>query len=205
MKAPISLLAALVLAAACSHAPEQIFTEASDVGSVSIPGTFSFDKATDTYTLTGAGVNLWNDTDACFIVWKEISGDFVLSGDVTFEGEGVNPHRKIGFMIRESMDPHSRYADIAIHGDGLTSLQYRAQTGAPTLEETPDKTSRGTTPIRLTRKGSKLSMCTGDLAGADEASIEMDLPAECVVGLYICSHEEDLTETAYFRNVRLEQ
>ena len=204
MKAP-AILAALALAVACTQAPGQIFTESTDVGSVSIPGSFSYDSSAGTYALTGAGVNLWNDTDACFLVWKKVEGDFVLSGEVSFEGEGVNPHRKIGFMIRESLDPHSRYADIAIHGDGLTSLQYRRQTDSLTLEETADKTSKGITPIRFTRKGSTLSMCTGDLAGEDDAEISLDLPAECVVGLYICSHEEDLTETAYFRNVRLEQ
>ena len=33
--------------------------------------------------------------------------------------------------------------------------------------------------------------------------IEMHLPDKCYVGIFICSHEEDIQETAYFSNVVL--
>jgi hypothetical protein len=35
-------------------------------------------------------------------------------------------HRKAALMIRQSLDPGAAYADVALHGDGLTSLQSRA-------------------------------------------------------------------------------
>ena len=186
--------------AACDR--KGIFTEAGDVGSVSIPGTFSYKDGC--YTLTGAGANLWERTDACFFVWKEVEGDFLLTGNVAFEGEGVNPHRKIGFMIRESLEADARYADIAIHGDGLTSLQYREESGGLTLEKVSAKTSVGATDIRLARVGDRISIRTGD-AGSDDAALRIDLPEKCYVGLFICSHEEELRETAYFRNVQFAQ
>ena len=195
-------------AVSCSHGAKQIFTNACDVGVVSHPGSCSFDSQQNVYTLTGAGVNLWGNTDACYFVWKKVTGDFSISGAVKFEGEGVNPHRKIGFMIRESLAPDSRYADIAIHGDGLTSLQYRPVTGEITSEEKSAKVSKGETSICLVRSGNRIAMRTssGDpLPDSDDVSIELNLPQECYVGLFICSHEEDLKETAYFSNVVLKQ
>ena len=183
-----------------------LFTGAGDVGTVKIPGHSSYVNSTRTYTLTGSGKNLWEDTDACYFVWKKVSGDFDISGELSFEGEGVDPHRKIGFMVRESLDASSRYADIAIHGDGLTSLQYRASTAGETSEVKSPKTSKGIVRARLTRNGNIFSIRTdGDGQGEDDADLVLDLPKECYLGIFICSHNEDVEEKAYFRNVRLQE
>jgi len=200
----IAAVCCILAFVSCRNGNEQIFTEAGDIGSVSIPGSYIYDAKTGTYTLTGAGSNLWFNTDACYLVWKKVSGDFSLSADVEFEGEGVNPHRKIGFMIRESLYTGARYADIAIHGDGLTSLQYRAETDSLTLENTPEKKSIGKTTIGFARKGDIISMRAGkgSLPETDDASITLELPEECYVGIFMCSHEEDVAETAHFSNVR---
>ena len=47
-----------------------------------------------------------------------------------FLGEGVDPHRKAGVIARTSLDADSPYADAAVHGDGLISLQFRRTKGA---------------------------------------------------------------------------
>ena len=44
----------------------------------------------------------------------------------------------------------------------------------------------------------------GGLPAEDEASIEINLPEICYLGLFLCSHEEDVVETGQFRNVRLQ-
>ena len=202
-----AIICSLILAAGCSDKKTPEFNTPVDVGTVSIPGNFSFDSGTGRYTLTGAGENLWFNKDACLFVYRQLEGDFLLEGEVSFEGEGTNPHRKIGFMIRESLDEDARYADIAIHGDGLTSLQYREKTGDITLEKALEKKSIGPTKIRLVRIGDRLSMRTGSvtLPESDDAALLLDLPENCYVGLYICSHEEDISETGYFDGVTLTQ
>lgn len=184
-----------------------LFSAAGDVGKVKIPGTSSYNGSSRTYTLTGSGKNLWENEDACYFVWKKVSGDFDISAELSFEGEGTDPHRKIGFMVRESLDASSRYADIAIHGDGLTSLQYRASNGGKTSEVKSAKTSTGTVHARLSRNGNIFSIRTGDAGqGAeDDADLVLDLPKECYLGIFICSHNDDVEEKAYFRNVRLNE
>lgn len=204
----ILLIAAMtaLLFPACQK-KTSLFTDAGDVGSVSFPGVHQYDAATDTYTLTGSGANLWDRKDACYLVWKEVTGDFDISGAVSFVGEGTDPHRKIGFMIRESLEENARYADIAIHGDGLTSLQYRPETGGITLEAKSAKTSVGETWIAFRREGRRFSIRTDGnaLPETDDAWVYLDLPETCYLGLYICSHNDTVTETALFHDVRLTQ
>lgn len=185
-----------------------LFTGAGDVGTVKIPGHSRYLGSTRTYTLTGSGKNLWENEDACYFVWKKVSGDFDISGELSFEGSGVDPHRKIGFMIRESLDASSRYADIAIHGDGLTSLQYRASTGGETAEVKSAKTSKGNVQARFSRRGNIFSIGTGSDGtpeGVDDAELVLDLPQECYLGIFICSHNEDVDEMAYFKDVHLNE
>ena len=181
-----------------------VFSDAGDVGTVKIPGRSNYDSNARRYTLSGSGKNLWADEDGCYYVWKKVSGDFDISGELSFEGVGTDPHRKIGFMIRESLDPSSRYADLAIHGDGLTSLQYRPTAKGETFEVKSAKTSTGNIRARFSRRGNIFTISTGDEI-TDDADLVLNLPKECYLGIFICSHNEDVKETAYFRNVRLQE
>lgn len=180
---------------------EQLFTDSGDVGDCKLEGHMAYDPVKDVYTLTGAGANLWGETDAFHFAWKEVDGDFSLSSAIAFEGTGVNTHRKIGIQIRETLEPNSRYADIAVHGDGLTSLQYRMIKGGATEELV--SVNRSPNQIQLERHGDHIIMKTGTniISEKSDGEIEIKLPSECYVGIYICSHEDNILETAYFSNV----
>jgi hypothetical protein len=162
-----------------------------------------YDKSAGVYTLTGAGANMWGTADAFFMAWKQVSGDFTLSARIAFEGEGVEPHRKMGLIIRESLESDAVYADVAVHGDGLASLQYRPRKGA----ETGEFVSPGKAPgyVALQRTGNKITVKTAaDAFPADaDAEVTIDLPATCYVGLFICSHNPEVTEAGRFSLVEL--
>src|SRR5271163_896308 len=130
-----SLLAVLTGSAAracpvgASAAPTStlgIFQSDSDVGTVLHPGSAQYDPAHGTYTVTGSGENMWFGEDDFHYVWTKVSGDVALTADIAFVGTGGNHHRKAVLMIRQSLDGGSKGVDIAQHGDGLTSLQFRA-------------------------------------------------------------------------------
>ena len=80
----------------------------------------------------GAGVNMWATRDEFQFAWRKLSGDFIVRTHAAFLGKGVDPHRKLGWIVRKSLDADSPYVDAAIHGDGLTSLQFRRTPGAVT-------------------------------------------------------------------------
>jgi hypothetical protein len=117
-------------------------------------------------------------------------------------GKGVEPHRKIGWMIRSSLADDSPHGSAVLHGDGLTSLQFRKTKGAAT-EESVSKV-KAADVLQLERNGNTYRMSVarfGDVFTTDEVSL--DLGDEVYVGLFVCSHNKDVTEQAVFSNVRI--
>src|ERR1035438_6126550 len=114
--------------AAPAAAPLGVFEDHTDVGTVLHTGSVEYDASKRTYTIAGSGENMWFAADAFQFVWKKVSGDITLTADISFIGSGGEAHRKAVLMIRQSLDADSPYADMARHGDGLTSLQVRSRT-----------------------------------------------------------------------------
>jgi Tol biopolymer transport system component len=186
-------------------APAQIpaqFTGSGDVGAVKAKGSHMYDPTTGAYTITGGGENLWAQADEFYYVWRKDSTDFTFSSTISFNEKEGNAHKKIGLMIRESLNPDARYADIAVHADGLTSLQYRSETGGITKEITT--LAKRADHVVLVRKGNKLIIRAGvgETPRRDHAEIEMDFPGEYYVGMFVCAHETGVARTATFSEAR---
>src|SRR5262245_50311412 len=133
----LALSCGLLLQAGTSSSQENKlgqFEKNGDIGAVKLPGSVEYDEAKKTYGIAGGGENMWAVTDAFHYVWKRVSGDLSIAADIQFIGAGGNAHRKACLIIRQSLDADSAYADAALHGDGLTSLQYREIKGGPTRE-----------------------------------------------------------------------
>lgn len=181
-----------------------IFTNNGDVGTVLHPGSVEFDPTKRSYTVTGSGENMWAAKDAFHFAWKKASGDLSFAADIAFVGSGKEPHRKACLMVRQSLDEDSAYADVAIHGDGLTSLQFREAKGAATHEV--QSSVSGPKRVRIEKRGKYVTLFVsgenGDLkfSGAAER-ISFEEPF--YVGIAVCSHNKDVTEKAIFSNVEL--
>src|SRR5215510_1708321 len=77
-----------------------IFDDHSDVGPVQTRGEVVFDPKSQQYTITGSGTNMWLGSDEFHVVWKRMKGNFLLTTRAQFVGKGVEPHRKIGWIVR---------------------------------------------------------------------------------------------------------
>src|SRR5579859_2916753 len=131
----ITIAALFAVAAAKAEAPRAplgMFTRQQDIGDPAIAGSCAYDSEQQTYAASAAGKNIWAQRDEFRFVYRQIQGDFSVHATVRFVGEGVDPHRKLGVMARETLAADARYADAAVHGDGLASLQFRAADGGPT-------------------------------------------------------------------------
>lgn len=181
------------------------FEGQGDFGTILHAGAGSYDAAKGSYTISGSGANLWFGIDDFHFVWKKMSGDVALSADIDFVGATGNAHRKAVLMVRQSLDPHAVYADVAVHGDGLTSLQYRDATGTDTHEiETYGK---GPHRVRIEKRGDYAYVSIPDANSRmvpSGAAIRVGLSGEFYVGLGVCSHDEKVTETAIFSHVQIE-
>lgn len=181
-----------------------IFSGQQDIGETKHAGSAEFDKADGIYKVSGGGANMWAKTDAFHYVYMKVEGNFSIAADIEIQGDGGDAHRKAAVLIRQSLDADSAYADAVIHGDGLTSLQYRDETGGVTreIQSNISKPKR----IQLEKVGSYVSMSVayenGELQPAGGA-FRIALTEPFYVGLAVCAHNDDRLETALFKNVEI--
>ena len=180
-----------------------IFDGQTDVGNIKLPGNTKYNPKEQQYKITGSGANIWFNHDAFHFVWKRIKGDFILTTRAAFLGKGVEMHRKMGWMVRTSLDSTSKHINAVLHGDGLTSLQFRREVGNGT-EEIKAKIT-GADIIQLERQGNKyiMSVAHNGETYVTEQVDSLDLGDEVYVGLFVCSHNVNVSETAVFNNTRI--
>ena len=150
-------------AARLAASSARVFEGHSDIGSVLHAGSVNYDAANQAYTIAGSGENMWFDKDAFHFAWKKASGDVILTADVAFLGGGAQQHRKAVLMVRQSLDADSAYADVALHGNGLISLQYREEKGAVTHEIQANVSAPKR--LRIVKHGAYFSMWLADASG----------------------------------------
>ncbi len=182
------------------------FESHQDVGEVLHPGSVEYDAAKRSYTIVAGGENMWLGTDAFHFAWKKMSGDAVtLAADIAFLGSGGNAHRKAVLMIRQSLDADSVYADVALHGNGLTALQFRDEKGGITQEvqsqiSAPDR-------MRIEKHGAYFTMWLGGAVNGEPemagGSPKIELKEPFYVGIGVCSHDKGVVEKAVFSNVEI--
>ena len=180
------------------------FTDQKDIGANPQPGKAVFDSAAGSYSVTGGGANIWGTEDAFHFVWKRVSGDITMNADLQWIGSGKVAHRKAALMIRQSLDPASAYADVAWHGDGLTSLQYRTATGATTKEDRSQVNAP--TRVRIVRHDDQFTVYIPDAAGTMQPSgpVTVEMKDPVYIGLAVCSHDPNDLQTALFSKVSME-
>ncbi|AOS43238.1 translocation protein TolB [Lacunisphaera limnophila] len=178
------------------------FADHTDIGAPRHAGTVAYDEQAKTYTVGGGGTNMWFRNDAFHLVWTQVEGDIALATDIAFAGTGGDPHRKAVLMIRQSLAPDAAYADVAVHGDGLTSLQFRETAG----EVTHEVQTAITAPkrLRIEKVGDYVYM---SLAGEDSVlrpsgcSTRLPFAGPFYLGIGVCAHNDAAFETAVFSNV----
>lgn len=180
-----------------------VFDHSGDVGNVRNKGTATYDDATQTYRLRGSGSNIWFKKDEFQYTWKYQTGNFILQARAGLVGKGVDPHRKLGWMVRSSLDTSAAMVCATVHGDGLTAIQYRKQAGM-NIEEVKSPIKMPDV-IQLERRGRSFFLSVAHF-GEPFWTVEVpdfDLPAELCTGLFVCAHNADVVEEAWFDNVRV--
>ncbi len=199
----------LVPSFAASPAPSQstptaqgIFEGSDDIGKVQ-PGTTRYDPSNANYEVRGGGSDVWAAADAFRFTWmRSSSKDASLSANVHVDAPVTFHLSKGMLMFRQSLDPGSPYADIAIHADGHIALQYRLVQGGETKDVAlPEYNAQHLTVVR---HGDTFTAYAQSAAGSRTAasrSITVPMHGEVYVGLGVCSHNTDVLQTVTFTNV----
>jgi Tol biopolymer transport system component/predicted glycoside hydrolase/deacetylase ChbG (UPF0249 family) len=199
-----ALIVVLSSAGIGAQIPLGVFDAQTDVGHAR--GSVSYDPQRQAYVIAGSGQNIWGDHDDFHLVWKRMTGNFILSTRARFVGAGVEAHRKIGWTIRPSLETNSAHVSAALHGNGLMSLQFRRATGATTEEvRSRDSLPDADAVIQLERRDGVYLMSVarfGDTLATQQLA-DVSLPDTVYVGLFVCAHNDTVVERAAFSNVRI--
>ena len=185
-------------------APVGIFENHGDIGTVLHPGSAEYDAAKGTYSMAASGENMWSTKDAFQFAWKKMSGDVTLTADISFIGKSQAEHRKAVLMVRQSLDADSPYADVTLHGNGMTALQTRDEKGALTHET--QAVTWSPKRLRIEKRGAFFTMWLAYEDGVfrlASGSARMEFKEPFYVGIGLCSHDKDVVEKAVFSSVEL--
>ena len=182
-----------------------IFEKNNDIGSCFVKGNAIYNPESQEYIISGSGDNMWLDKDAFHFLYKKMKGNFILQFEYKFVGKVKNAYCKVGWMVRNDTAFNSAHISGVVHNNGATDIQYRLSKGATTLEKKVPSGSYNF--IQLERRGNRYILSVA-VKNQEFTSVELvdsigAVNNEALVGIFLCSHEKELKETAIIRNVRI--
>ncbi len=170
-----------------------------DIGNVVIAGSAGYSNGT--YTLKGAGVDIWETADSFNFAYQPLNGDGTIVARVA-NLTNTNSWAKAGVMIRESLDANSRHAMVVLTPGNGVAFQYRATVGGSSSNI---NVSALKAPywVKLTRAGTTFTayQSANGSTWTKVGSVTMNLSANTYVGLAVTSHNNTVLATASFDNV----
>ena len=176
--------------------------KAQDVGAVGLAGTAS--AASGTFTVKGAGADVWGTADAFQYAWQPISGDVDIVARVA-SVESVQPWVKAGVMIRERLTADSAHAFMLVSAAKGLAFQRRVAAAGVSTSST-GTLAAAPAWVKLERRAGTISAFqSGD--GVNWALVGRDtftMAVSAYVGLAVSSHDTTRLATATFDNVRVQ-
>jgi tetratricopeptide (TPR) repeat protein len=169
-------------------------------------GSCRYDAESDTYTVVGAGADLWGTLDDLHFAGKKLTGDGSITARID-RVENVNGWTKAGVMIRSSLEPDGPNAWLAVTPNGRLYFRHRlAENGISFSVDMPPNTIQLPHWLRLVRQGNHLTALhsrdgvTWDdvLFGSEKQSV-IQIPMEETVYLGLAVNSRDLKKTAEAR------
>ncbi|CAM3172696.1 glycoside hydrolase family 5 protein [Rariglobus hedericola] len=177
-----------------------------DIGTVITAGNASY--AGGTFTVQGAGWDIWNTADSFHFVHQPVSGDCTITARIV--SRSATPANSVtGVMIRESLAADSKHALMSLTTNGWVDLGYRLTTAGGSGHS--GGVSGITLPywVRLVRSGNTFKgYRAADVGGAPASwvqhgatqTITMTAPT-IYIGLPVCGKSGGTLSTATIDNV----
>ena len=164
-----------------------------------------------TYTMTASGVDIWGTADEFRYAWKQLSGNGSIVAQV-LSVEDTDPWAKTGVMIRETLEPGSKFAAVYITPGNGCRFQLRAATGGDGTSDTSVVTTEQTgitAPywVKLERTGNQFNAYYSSNPATDPWHLMVWSPrvvsmnTNVYIGLALTSHNPDATCVAEFSDV----
>ena len=164
-----------------------------------------------TYTMTGSGTDIWDDADEFHYAFKTLTGVGTIEAQV-LSVDNTDPWAKAGIMIRETLEPGSKFAAVYITPGNGCRFQARTDTNIDATSDTSVSTAEQiaiTAPywVKLERE------VTGNMRGYYSSNgtdwqmmvwrPTLSMTSNVYIGLAVTSHNNNSTCEAKFSNVKM--
>ncbi|MBV9713167.1 MAG: hypothetical protein JO011_19870 [Ktedonobacteraceae bacterium] len=174
-----------------------------DIGAPLIAGSQS--NSAGTWTIQGAGGDIWANSDQFHFVSQSLAADGSVSAHVTSQ-TNADVWSKAGVMLRQSSDPASPYYAIFVTPSNGIVVQYRATQGVNAQQSAA---ITGTVPayLMVARSGNTYTAYTSSdgviwtpVAGS---SATITMSGSALAGLAVTSHNTGSLSTAIYDTVNI--
>jgi hypothetical protein len=160
-------------------------------------------------SLTGAGADIWNNSDEFTYAYKPLDGDGAIVARVVSIGPGSNTWSKGGVMVRDSLDGGSTHSMMVLTAnmDGAAgngaSFQYRGATDGTSSNVDSGTVIAAPYWVKMERIGDTL---TGYVSADGKTWTQMGttaitMQAPVYIGLCVTSHASGENRTFEFDNI----
>ena len=154
-----------------------------------------------TFTVRGAGADIWGADDAFHFVYQPLNGDGQIVARVA-SVQNVYAWTKAGVMIRNTLDTNSANGFMLVSAANGEQYQYRTRPG---LTTTGVKGATSAAPywVKVTRSGSSVTgyQSADGVTWVKIAATTETLGTAIYVGLGVSSHNASTPATATFDHV----
>lgn len=174
----------------------------ADVGSPGATGSASY--STGTYTVTGAGADIWGTTDAFRYAYETVSGGTAIIARVATQ-QNTNLWAKAGVMFRESTAAGAVYVATYVTPTNGLLFEYRTSTNGVAAQVVNITGPAAPEWLRLVRDGNTFyaSYSSDGSTWSSAGSITVSMAGSVDAGLAVCSHAAGTLGTATFTNVSI--
>jgi RHS repeat-associated protein len=168
-----------------------------DVGNPSIAGSASLSSGT--YTVTGAGTDIWWDDDQFHTAYQTLTGNGEIVAKITSQTD-TDPWAKAGLIIKDSITEGSNYATIHVTPDSGIRFQHG-------FDQDVDGGSYSFTNawLKLVRSDDTITgyKSSNGASWTQVGSATVTLPQTVIIGLASASVNSSTASTATFDNVQI--
>lgn len=199
----------------CSHADGTLNTSAfvnptvngsvgsfasEDIGNPTLAGSASLSSGT--YTVSGAGNDIYNTSDQFRFLHQSVSGDERIVARVTAV-QNTHAFAKAGVMFRDDTTAGGRNVDLVLTPTSGVQFLYRSSIGGATTANTPISGFLAPYWLRLERHSGVFTgwQSPDGTAWYRTGSIGVTMSDPAQVGLAVTSHNASVLNTSTFDNV----
>jgi len=174
-----------------------------DIGAVGLAGEATYDSSSGTFSVRGAGADVWGTADALNYAYTTLTGDGSIVARV-LSTTNEAPWVKAGVMIRASLNAGSAQAFMLVSSSKGLAFQRRTANGG-TSTNTAGALAGAPYWVRLDRLGDVFTAYQSP-DGANWTLVGTDtipMGSTVFIGLGVSSHTTTSTATGVFGNVTI--